>query len=670
MLRCLALAFVLWAYAFAAHAQEFGARAVRERRVAALQAEDATAAGTALSIEGRVVEPRSLSDVIREAPGTRVTSTGGLGAYSAVSLRGADFDETQVVLDEIPLVGPDGGAFDLSLFPAGLFERVEVYRGGAPVWLGSGAIGGVLRLVPTHAQRTAANVGAGAGSFGTFELSGGAQVQGDQGPNVRTQLIVRHTDGDFPYFDDNGTRFDASDDRERKRRNAQLSDASGVLDLSVPLRLGSLHVVALGVSRTGGFPGPGSRPTPAIRRAATRALFGASYSREKKDDLGLVHRMQMVAAFSESEARYTDVFAQFGTTFPSATHDFGQRVFARAALTQRIVRVLEATLLTSYAFDRYDPYNRFVYPAAVPSHRHSVAGAFELRLHGSLLGMRCELRPSVRLEWSETEIHAQRNLSGPFDNERTVLAPTERIGAVLEPVRGLALAASVATGVRLPTIFELFGDRGLTVPSPELKPARSRGVDGGIVVQRQLGYLHVQGEARAFLQQRDSAIAAFRTAQLQVAHENLPRVAQWGMESGLGLRVPRAALLGSFTWLDTEDKLGKRLPFRSKYVAYARPEVHADIRSSWLSHASAFGELSYRSFAFTDRANLAYVPPCLKGTLGMTFSLFKSRLSISARMDDVANARCMDVHGYPLPGRSVFFGIGFQEARDEDSSAT
>ena len=73
-----------------ARAEDYGAKARTERTLmAATHDADPSASGTTLDLTDRVTVPRSLSDVVREAPGARVQSTGALGAFATVSLAGA-----------------------------------------------------------------------------------------------------------------------------------------------------------------------------------------------------------------------------------------------------------------------------------------------------------------------------------------------------------------------------------------------------------------------------------------------------------------------------------------------------------------------------------------------------------------------------------------------------
>jgi len=645
----------------AAQSGDYAARAqAQAERLVATHTEDPTASGTSLQVQDRVAVPNSLGDVVREAPGTQVRSTGGLGSFSSVQLRGAEGEETLVLLDEIPLMTPDGGAFDLSTFPADLFERVDVFRGGAPVWLGSGAIGGVLRLIPrkSHVARYEGLLGG--GSFGTWRAEAGASAGQAEGLQVVSRAIVRGAQNDYLYLDDRGTRFDASDDIELRRKNAQFTDASGYTDVTAPLLNGRLHLLVLGNTRTGGFPGPGSQPTPNIHRNTTRALLGLSW--ERKFRVG--QRLQLTAAFSYGHDRYTDLYGELGVSRRWSTDDSSYRGFARVADTLQLFRWLEATFVGSYALDQYAWFDKFTFPAPAPSTRHEWVGALELAARGRVGSILFELRPSLRLDWSRAQLHANRGTSGPFDATRRVLAPTARLGLGVSPWSGLALTASVATGTRLPTMYELFGDRGLVPPSPDLKPVHAVTYDAGLTLKQpdETAPLYGQLELRGFWQQRDNEIGNYRTAQYQVAHVNLSEVEQRGVEAGLlATGWDLLHLVGSATYMATQNALGKRLPLRPLWIAFLRSELRGRISGSVVSDAGVSAELNHRGSVFADRANLAVIPACTTLAVGAGLGLWRSLLHATLRVEDLTDVRCTDLIGFPLPGRTLSMSISYQE---------
>ncbi|MEO1234302.1 MAG: Plug domain-containing protein, partial [Myxococcota bacterium] len=100
-----------------------------------------------IDLQDRPLRFETLGDVMAEVPGVVLFRQGGRGASQFLSIRGAAFDQTLVLIDDVAVTGPDRGAVDLSLFPVDGFSRVEIYRGSAPIRYGTGTVGGVVHLV-------------------------------------------------------------------------------------------------------------------------------------------------------------------------------------------------------------------------------------------------------------------------------------------------------------------------------------------------------------------------------------------------------------------------------------------------------------------------------------------------------------------------------------------
>ena len=90
----------------------------------------------------------SIADILQELPGVNVTQSGGLGSQTSVRIRGAESDQTLVLINGIRVNDPSSpdGAFDFGNLLAGNIERVEVLRGASGVTWGSQAVGGVVNI--------------------------------------------------------------------------------------------------------------------------------------------------------------------------------------------------------------------------------------------------------------------------------------------------------------------------------------------------------------------------------------------------------------------------------------------------------------------------------------------------------------------------------------------
>ncbi len=123
------------------------------------------------------------SDLLERLPGVSTTRNGGLGSFTGVRIRGAEAEQTLVVIDGVRVGDPSspGGGFDFGSLMLGTIDRIEVLRGSNSLPWGSQAIGGVVAISTTGAIP------------GEIDRASG-QVQGEYGARdtVRFNGQLRH----------------------------------------------------------------------------------------------------------------------------------------------------------------------------------------------------------------------------------------------------------------------------------------------------------------------------------------------------------------------------------------------------------------------------------------------------------------------------------------------
>ncbi len=94
-------------------------------------------------------QPTEVLDMLRTVPGVTFHRSGGIGTSSGVSIRGAQSDQTVVLIDGVKLNDPasPGGGFNFGPLMTGNIAGIEVVRGSQSVLYGSQAIGGVVNLI-------------------------------------------------------------------------------------------------------------------------------------------------------------------------------------------------------------------------------------------------------------------------------------------------------------------------------------------------------------------------------------------------------------------------------------------------------------------------------------------------------------------------------------------
>ncbi len=642
---------------------QFGTTATVDPEMAATNRVDPTASGTELTLDNRVRAFELLRGVLAEAPGARPVLFGAPGSFTGLSLRGTDFQHTTVLLGELPLSNTDTGLFDFSVTPTSDFDRLEVFRGGAPAWFSTGAIGGVVRLIPREDDQS--NVGATfeAASFDTYL----GQVEGSvvtPRVNAYNNVTFFSTQADFVYKDDNGTLFEPEDDIKRRVPNADRQDLRGFSHVRVDTGAGELQTVFFGVLRDGGQPGPLSMPAFQTERRRSQ-LFGAlSFVRE--GTLGpqnRAYRLQVMAGGGFVRDQFVDLAEppEVGLGIPKDTDDRFGNLYGRIAAKIEHSPHVEWTFAGTVQQDWVNPENKADARQAPKSARTEAAFVLEPRVHSIRRDVRLELRPSVRFGFSHAKARekVEQLETSP---ERNYFLPTIRVAGAIGPRPWLTFAASVFTGTSLPTILQLFGDRALITGNPTLTPERSVGGDISVVARGTVDWLSGSLETRFFRLSIDDLILGNPNGQNQIRFENEETADLLGLEVGARGDLTRYAVFtAALTYLQSRNSVGNALPFRSPFTALARLEGHTRELNDWVADLVAYAEVRHTKSGYRDAANTDRFPTRTTLELGTQAAFFGRDLIITFTVRNVLDVRTFDVLGFTLPGRSFAISIAYQK---------
>lgn len=125
----------------------------------------------------------SVPELLSTTPGVSFTRSGGIGAVTAVNIRGAESHHTVALIDGVKVNDPSStqGGFNFGNMLVGDVARIEVLRGAQSTLWGSQAIGGVINIVTVEpTSPLEGQISAEAGSFGTRYIRGSAGGASDR----------------------------------------------------------------------------------------------------------------------------------------------------------------------------------------------------------------------------------------------------------------------------------------------------------------------------------------------------------------------------------------------------------------------------------------------------------------------------------------------------------
>jgi vitamin B12 transporter len=578
-------------------------------------------------LDRRTLERRQtviVADALAQTPGVAVNRNGGPGGVTSVRIRGAESDQTVVLIDGVKLNDPAsvGGGFDFATLLAGDAETIEVLRGPQSVLYGSQAIGGVINVLTDAPAGRAARVSAEGGSRDTVYLRGSTAFGSER---VRLRL------------------------------------AAG--------RFTTEGVSAFNVDR-GGRELDGFRQTHATARADLRVT----------ETLALDLR-----AFHADSRTEFDGFAPPDFSFGD-TAEYGERgeTVAYAGLTHRAgpLRSRLGLALTDTTRDNFDPEGggSKTFESRGRNERLEYQGTAELP-GGSALTFGLETERS-RLRTASPfsgPLERRTTLNSLYAQGTTRATPDlllllgfrrddhQAFGGATTGQAGLIYARGATTvranyggGFKAPSLFQLFSEFG----NAALQPETADGFDLG--VERRLGERFSASAvvfARRTEDQIDFVFCADETAPGCAGrlfggfYDNLDEAEARGLELAVAARPLQALSVNlAYTFTRAENtgegdpNQGRDLPRRPEHAAYAEADY------SFRSGASLGLGVQYVGQRFDDAANAVPLESYLLLQLRGGYPL-RDGVELFARVENLLDEAYEDVRLYGTPRRGGFAGV-------------
>jgi vitamin B12 transporter len=115
----------------------------------------------------------TLTQLLQRKAGVEIRATGGAGQPSGVFIRGANAQQTLVLVDGMRIGSSTSGSTAFENIPLDLIERIEIVKGPLSGLYGSDAIGGVVQIFTRGYNRPRLTAELGAGTNATFATSAG-----------------------------------------------------------------------------------------------------------------------------------------------------------------------------------------------------------------------------------------------------------------------------------------------------------------------------------------------------------------------------------------------------------------------------------------------------------------------------------------------------------------
>ena len=649
----------------------------------------------------------STSEVLDRLPGTRIRSSGGLGARTNVNINGMSGESIRTFINGVPQ-SSYGGSFSLRSIPSSMIERVEVYKGVVPAYLSDDALGGAINIILKNRRSNQLVVSYSAGSFnthlanlyGSYYLGRGFVLSASLYYNYSKNnywvwgddIVYEHGDGQVTKVDKARRFHDAYRDYGT-RLALSLNDRSWVDQLS-------FNVIA-----SGGYKEiqHGARMNRVYGNRHRNSRMLAVETSYRKDDiltdglsldlqLGYTNNHRVVVdtvpyrydwsgqpiVDSNNRPIKTDFGAEVRNALtggPSLQTDISHTFTTRASLAYTFLEHHTLTARwqgTYFLRDSHDPLvPKYITPP--DQNKKSLKSIASLALEDSWLEGR--LKNSLFYKQYYQKVHAIMELNNPttgkLENTPVESATSfHGVGGTLsyKVLDGLYLHASAERAIRLPSELELFGNIASNVTQmPNLKPERSNNFNLGTNFGTyHLGSFGISGSATLFVRDtRDMIREKVMIGALAdySQFENVDNILSRGIDTECSLSLwNKLFLTGSYSYT--------KATYNNRHESiYGLPLRHEPPHKANLNLRYLIPNLGSEGNTLTLGANLfyvskfpvdlviystPYVPHQSPVSLSVSYTLLKGALTASFDAKNIFNQQIFDNYALQKPGRAFY----------------
>jgi vitamin B12 transporter len=582
----------------------------------------------------------AVSDLLVRTPGISFTRNGGYGTSTSIRIRGAEADQTVVVIDGVKLADPSstGGGYNFANLLTGDAGRIEILRGPQSILWGSQAIGGVVNIVTTAP---------------TKPLEGSVSIEGGSRDTPNARAALGGTSGRIDWrIAGNGFHTDGISAISPRYGGVEKDGAynyggTGQLDyrlaegVSLDVR-GYYSRSKVGIDSTGTVP-----DSPEYSR--NREWLG--YVGLNADLFGGVFHNRV--SFSNTDTARLNINP--ARTINTLTFDACGR--ARRYEYQGSVDIARGWDVL-FGAEREEQRMRTASPPNstapyVTTHGSAAIDSFYTKITGTVV------------EGLTLSAGARQDHHSSFGNS-TVLSA----GGVWALFDGKTmLRASYGEGLKAPTLYQLFSDFGNTALAPE----KAHGWDAGI--EQHLFDRHILVSATWFERTTTNLIVFSgcpttnrpplcftpgTTAARSGYYANVQLSHAHGIELAAAANVAGLSLDGNYTWMSAEDK-SPGVNFGNQLARRPRNAANASATYAWPFGLSTGVAVRYSGKAFDTAQTSATTLPFVNEA----YTLIDLRVEMPVtraitafgRVENITDKYYETARRYGQLGRSFYAGF-------------
>ena len=663
---------------------------------------------TAISTKELLNSTSDAKEVLNRISGVRVLEEGGLGSNLNFSLNGFSGDQVKFFLDGIPMDN-FGSSLSMSDIPVNTIDRIEVYKGVVPVWLGTDALGGAVNIV-TNKKNNFLDASYSIGSFNTHRLSfNGAYTNPQNGFTFRGNINYNYSDNNYkvwvPIKEGNNVVDSAEVERFHDRyRSGNIKLESGWVNRKFADNL-LLGIIASGNDKQVQTGATMNSVYGGITRNSQSVVPTLKYSKDNLLVAGL--NVSLYSAFNNTKSDVIDTlrgitYNWLGEATYTPNSDDGElsRTFTTLNDTEfnsqfnaGYVFSPKHSLGFNYALSYF---NRETFDTENPD---KIENLFPKSLNKQVLGLAYKFDPSEK--WNATVFGKGYFLKAKTSKQYDFAQETQRVAAS-ESIKNnfgyglttsyfllprLQLKASYEHTYRMPWATEIFGDGLFTQPNPDLGPEQSdnMNIGGAYSFKPHRDHYFTLESTFIYREAKDLIYQVVQVSSPETYYDNLSETRTLGVEGNIKYLWKETLRLGGnmtfqhitdqadFVYNESYTNTGYQRNYQKGFRLPNTPYLFGNANASFifknvLAQESVWNFNYFFNFAeqyFLSWAELGskdtkkIIPRQSSHNLELSCSLNQGKYNISAECRNLTDARLYDKYYLQKPGRAFYLKLRY-----------
>jgi vitamin B12 transporter len=579
------------------------------------------------------------ADLLQQTPGISVARNGGDGQPTSVYIRGAESDQTVVIIDGVKMTDPSlpGGGFDFQDLLIGDISRIEILRGAQSTLYGSDAIGGVIDIEtadPTQKSQGGASLEGGSHDTGY----GTVNVGGLSDALMWRAAANYYGSSGIPCFDRYlGGRRDCA---------SQIGGGAGEVryDLTPNIQLDLRGYIVSARTDFDGYDTPSCATTGICtfgddsEYGKTQQGIGYAGLNWWSPDHSLVNRLSLQYTGSETRDFDPNAPTNFGYPTPETFYGFGRNIRAQDQATWKFSpagQVVFGVENEHSTINTVSPFSPFIGAGVIINSGYAQA--------------QYEVLPGLTLtaggRYSRHDVYGGHG-TGQF------------AAAWVLPDQETVLRASFGQGFKAPSLYQLYSNYGNHALRPETANSWDAGIEHHALANRLVvSAAYFQRTSRDLIDFFDCTTPSPLCATEPFGYyANIARSQAHGVELDGSLKASeQLSITANYTLSDTKDTSPGAATYGNELPRRPADTANAAVTYVWPFRLSTALALRYAAPSFDDAANTIRLGGYVLLDIRTSYPI-NDHLQMYARVENLTDRHYEVAYQYGTLGRSAYLG--------------